>query len=78
MVVTGTERKGKRKNIQPGDREWATVIHCVNGEGWSLPPYILLKGQYHLSNWYTETNLPGDWMLETTENGWTDNQTGVD
>ena len=54
------------------------MIHCVNGEGWSLPPYILLKGVHHLANWYTETNLPGDWALKTTESGWIDNATGVD
>ena len=78
MIVARAERKGRGKKIQPGNREWATVIHCVNGEGWSLPPYILLKGQHHLSSWDTETNLPGDWALRTTENGWTDNKTGVD
>ena len=60
MIVTRAERPGRSKKIQPGNREWATVIHCINSEGWSLPPFILLKGVYHLSNWYTETNLPCD------------------
>ena len=78
MIVTRAERKGRSKKLQPGNREWASVIHCVNGEGWSLPPYILLKGRYHLASWYTETNLPNEWALKTTENGWTDNETGVD
>ena len=31
-----------------------------------------------LSSWYTETNLPGDWAIETTENRWTNNETGVE
>src|SRR6186713_592626 len=78
MIVTRAKRKGRGKKVQPGNREWATVIHCVNGEGWSLPPYILLKGQYLLSSWYTATNLPGDWPLKYTENRWTDNKTGLD
>ena len=26
MVVTGTDRNGKRKKVQPGNREWVTVI----------------------------------------------------
>ena len=69
MILERAERKGRSKKIQPGNREWATVIHCVNGEGWSLPPYILLKGQHHLSSWYAKANLPGDWALKTIENG---------
>ena len=78
MIVTRAERPGRSKKVQPGNREWAIVIHCINSEGWSLPPFILLKGAYHLSNWYTETNLPVDWAIRTTENGWTDNKTGLE
>ena len=26
LVVTGSERRGRPKAVQPGDREWATVI----------------------------------------------------
>ena len=78
MIVSRAERKERSNKIQPGNREWATVIHCVNGKGWSLPPYILLKGQHHLASWYTETELPVDWALKTTENGWIDNETGLD
>ena len=29
MVVTGADRGGKRKKIQPGNREWATAIQGV-------------------------------------------------
>ena len=78
MIVARADRKGRSKKVQPGNREWATVIHCVNGEGWSLPPYILLKGQHLLASWFSETALPGDWALKTTENGWTNNETGLD
>ena len=71
MVVTGSERRGRAKFVQPGNREWSTAICCVNGEGWSLPPYQLVQGAYHLANWYTETDLPRDWAIRTTTNGWT-------
>ena len=30
MVVTSAERRGKRKAMQPGNREWVTVIQGVN------------------------------------------------
>ncbi|KAL2126388.1 hypothetical protein VTI74DRAFT_1012 [Chaetomium olivicolor] len=35
-------------------------------------------GKYHLANWYTECNLPANWRIATTENGWTTNAVGLD
>ncbi|KAI8649068.1 HTH CENPB-type domain-containing protein [Fusarium keratoplasticum] len=78
MVVTGSERRLKPKSVQPGNREWITVIQAINAEGWSIPPFIIGAGQYHLANWYRESNLPGDWAIATTQNGWTDNETGLE
>lgn len=54
MVVTHAERRARPKGVQPGNREWATVIQGVNATGWCIPPYILLKGAYHLADWYSE------------------------
>ncbi|RKK90403.1 hypothetical protein BFJ68_g16457 [Fusarium oxysporum] len=76
MVVTGAERRGRPKSVQPGNREWVTVIQSINAEGWAIQPFIVVAGQYHLASWYQESNLPGDWAIATTQNGWTDNETG--
>ena len=78
MVVTGAERRGKAKSVQPGNREWVTVIQAINAEGWAIAPFIVVAGQYHLASWYQESNLPGDWAIATTHNGWTDNDTGLE
>ncbi|KAL2885667.1 hypothetical protein HOO65_070129 [Ceratocystis lukuohia] len=78
IVVTGAERRGKAKSLQPGNREWVTVIQAINAEGWAVAPFIVVSGQYHLSSWYRESNLPGDWAIATTQNGWTDNDTGLE
>ncbi|KAL9568850.1 hypothetical protein ACKAV7_006995 [Fusarium commune] len=78
MVVTGAERRGNPKSIQPGNREWVTVIQAINAEGWAIQPFIVVAGQYHLSHWYEESNLPGDWAIAMTHNGWTDNETGLE
>lgn len=37
-----------------------------------------MQGTYHLANWYTESNLPLDWAIKPTSNGWTDNETGLE
>jgi hypothetical protein len=78
MVVTGTNRRGKPKSVQPGNREWITVIQAINAEGWAIQPFIIGAGQYHLANWYQESNLPGDWAIATSQNGWTDNDIGLE
>ncbi|KAJ0132248.1 hypothetical protein HZ326_24671 [Fusarium oxysporum f. sp. albedinis] len=78
MVVTGTERRGRPKSVQPGGREWITVIQAINAEGQAIPPFIIGTGQYHLANWYRESNLPGDWAIAMRQNGWTDNEIGLE
>lgn len=78
MVVTTSDRHFRASLAQPGNREWATVIQGVNARGWTIPPFVILKGQYHLANWYTECDLPGDWVLASTQNGWTTNERGVE
>jgi hypothetical protein len=49
MVVTSAERLSNTKLVQPGNREWVTVIQGVNAQGWTIPPYIIVSGKYHLS-----------------------------
>jgi hypothetical protein len=78
MVVTRADRRGQSKAIQPGNREWATAIVCINGEGGSIPPFLVVQGVNYLANWYTESGLPHDWVIKPTNNGWTNNKTGLD
>lgn len=78
MVITRSDRVGKPKKVQPGNREWATAIVCVAGDGYTMPPVLAVSGRYHLANWYSQTDLPDDWIIKTTSNGWTDNQTGLE
>jgi hypothetical protein len=78
MVVTSSDRKGRAKQLQAGNREWATAIECVSADGFVVPPFLVVQGQHHLASWYTECGLPGPWRIRTTTNGWTDNETGLD
>jgi hypothetical protein len=78
MVVTRADRRGRGKAVQPGNREWATAIACINSEGWSVPPFLVVQGKNHLATWYTEGGLPHDWVIKPTINGWTNNETGLE
>ncbi|KAJ8108914.1 hypothetical protein OPT61_g7840 [Boeremia exigua] len=74
----GAERRGRLKAIQPGDREWVTVIAAINAAGWSVPPFLIFAGKYHLSAWYEEAEIPRDWAIAVSDNGWTNNELGVE
>ncbi|KAL2887392.1 hypothetical protein HOO65_050513 [Ceratocystis lukuohia] len=78
IVVTGSARCSKPKSVQPGNWKWITVVQVINGEGWSTPPFIIGVGQYHLANCCRESDPLGDWAIATTQNGWTDNETGLE
>jgi hypothetical protein len=75
-VVTSSDTIGRATVIQPGDREWVTAIEAVNASGWRLPPFLILKGKLHQASWYKD--LPPDWVVGVSDNGWTTNQLGLE
>jgi len=76
-VVTGSERRTRPNLVQPGDREWVTVIQSICAAGYAIPPFIIYKGRVHISAWYEETSIPYDWKLSVSDNGWTNNALGL-
>jgi DDE superfamily endonuclease/helix-turn-helix, Psq domain len=77
MVVTSSEKVGRAKAKQPGNREWVTVIQAINAIGWSLPPFVVVKAKNILLSWYDEFKLPKGWRLGVSDNGWTTNDLGL-
>lgn len=53
-VVTDAERRARPELIQPGDREWVTVIQGICAAGYAIPPFIIYKGRVHISAWYED------------------------
>lgn len=43
-VVTAANR-ACTVSIQPGNREWVTVIKSINATRWVLPPMVIFKGK---------------------------------
>lgn len=77
LVLSSSERRGKAKALQPGNREWATVIQGINSSGEAMAPFVVVAGQNHLENWYRDNPFPSDWVIGVSENGWTTNQLGL-
>lgn len=75
-VITTSERKGRARTIQPGNREWVTVIEAVNAKGWTVPPFVIFAGKLHQMTWY-QAGLPATWKIAVSENGWTNDELGL-
>lgn len=78
MVVTGSDRRTRPKEIQPGNREWVTVIQGINSYGWAMYPMVVVAGKYHLESWYRDSPFPDEWAIAVSDNGWTTNTLGLD
>jgi hypothetical protein len=77
-VVTGSERRSRPKGLQPGNREWISSIITARAVGATdVPPFVIVAGKTHLSSWYEGSNLPRNWVIAVSENGWTTNKIGI-
>ena len=75
-VVTRAEYYSRRSILQPGNREWVTVIEAICADGYSLPPCVIFKGKIYITDWF-ESNLPYNWRIEISNNGWTTDEIGL-
>ena len=73
-VVTASERRLKPLGVQPGDREWVTLIAAISAGGWVAPPFLIFKAKHHDQAWYYN---PKDWRIGVSNNGWTTNELGI-
>ncbi|USP74406.1 hypothetical protein yc1106_01680 [Curvularia clavata] len=79
MVDVLLAARGQDPPLQPvelGNREWVIAIECVNASGWFLPPLVILSGKVHQNIWYRD--LPLDWTVGVSDNGWTIDELGVE
>ncbi|KAF4547211.1 Hypothetical protein D9617_52g060320 [Elsinoe fawcettii] len=76
-VITSSDRQGRPRTFQPGNREWVTVIEGINARGWSIPPFVILCGKVCLITWY-QTGIPSDWRLAISDKGWTNDELSLD
>jgi hypothetical protein len=67
LIVIGSDKPGKRKKIQPGDREWTTLIQGVGAAGQRTPPFLIFAGKVLISTWFYD--LPRDWVIQVSPTG---------
>ncbi|KAI1676278.1 DDE superfamily endonuclease [Pyrenophora tritici-repentis] len=76
-VITGSDKPGRIKKIQPGNREWVTLIQGVGATGTRIPAFLIFAGKVLISTWFTE-DLPRDWVIQVSPTGWTNNDLALD
>jgi hypothetical protein len=76
-VVTGTDRAGKPRTTQPGNRKWVTVIKAICTRGFAIPALVIFEAVMHQAAWYEDGIIPPDWAIGVSENGWTTNEIGL-
>jgi hypothetical protein len=46
-VITTSDRKGRLRTKQPGNRIWVTAIEAVNARGRAIPPFVIFDSKLH-------------------------------
>jgi hypothetical protein len=72
-----TAKDGPKYHIQPGDRDWMTVIECINVAKRRIPAMVVAKGKVFQNVWFDkDAGIPDDWVIAHSETGWTNDRLG--
>jgi hypothetical protein len=55
-IITRSDRAGRPRTTQSGNREWVTVIETICTRSLAIPPLITFEAIMHQATWY-ENNL---------------------
>ena len=69
-VIIDKRQNSAGKTGTASKSENITAIETGCADGTLLPPFLIFKGQYLQSTWFS-TNVPDDWIAVTSPNGWT-------
>jgi hypothetical protein len=69
VIVSVTEEEAW--SIQPGNREWVSVISCIGANGYTLPSFVIFQGQRIQHSWM-DAQINERTVVRVSPNGWTD------
>jgi len=58
--------------------ELVTCSEVISGDGYVLPPIVILPGTLHLDNWVTKPNLDHDVLIAVSETGYSNDHLALD
>lgn len=65
----------------PENREWVSVIECINHGDHEIPLVVIVKGKNPHISWFDLDIATLDiakWQFASSENGWTSNDIGLE
>ena len=67
-VITGSDKPGTSKRIQPGNREWVTLVQAVRATGKRIPAFLMFAGKVLIRVVNNQANLQSSqmWPLLTS------------
>ena len=75
-VVTLDKSKPLRF-VDPDNLDYVTSVECISAGGWSMPPFVILKGAHILHKW-GNNDLPPDTVLAVSLTGYSNDQLAYD
>lgn len=76
-VIISVKERGDIFMTQPGNREWVSIIECINSSSYKLPPFIIFPGQRIQQSWIPSDIDPRT-VIHVSSNGWTDRDIAVE
>jgi hypothetical protein len=55
-------------------RVLVTSVECISIDGFVLPPLLIIPGVVQLEEWYTKTNIPDNYIIQTSDTGYTNRE----
>ncbi|KFY06347.1 hypothetical protein V491_08688, partial [Pseudogymnoascus sp. VKM F-3775] len=62
-VVTSSDRAGQPRTMQPGNREWVTIIETIGIHSPATPPLVIFEAVMHQTSWYKNGLIPPNWLI---------------
>jgi len=59
-------------------RELVTCSEVISGDGYVLPPTVILPGVLHQEDWVTKTNLDDDVLIAVSEKGYSNDEVALE
>jgi hypothetical protein len=54
---------------EPGRTEWVTVVECICGDGSTIPPLVIFKGQTTVQTAWIPPDMDKDWNWACNSKG---------
>jgi hypothetical protein len=83
VLTLGAREKPKkdRKSLiitSETNRNYLTSIEAISTAGDVIPPMLILKVTQHLFQWYTHTEILGDYLLGVSDTGYSNDELALD